>query len=54
MLCHKDMTFCLRECGNMDCARNLDNIPLREDGSYDTIFPVAMSGFGDCEKWKEG
>jgi hypothetical protein len=37
----------------MDCSRNLKHIPLTEDGEYDTVFPVAVSGFAHCEKFKE-
>ena len=37
-----DITFCTRECGNMQCKKNLKNYPT-EGTMY-----VFMSDFKDC------
>lgn len=42
----RDITYCCRTCGNMECKRNQKHIP--EDAKY-----VSMSDFNDCEDYKE-
>ena len=41
-----DITYCSRECSNVECKRNKKHIP--EDVKY-----VSMSDFfGDCSEWR--
>lgn len=42
-----DITFCARECGNMECKRNLKNYP-----SEGTMY-CSMANFIDCKEYKE-
>lgn len=46
MMCYKDMTFCVRECTNMECKRNIKHVP------DDVLEPICMAKFMDCEKWR--
>lgn len=43
---YNDITYCSRECANMECKRNQKHIP--KDWEI-----VSMAGFADCENWKE-
>lgn len=36
MITYKDMTFCAAKCGNKDCHRNTANIPIDDEGCFDT------------------
>lgn len=46
MDCYKGMTFCYRECANMECERNIKHVP---EG---VLEPICMAEFMDCEKYK--
>ena len=46
MDCYKGMTFCYRECTNMECKRNIKHVP------DDVLEPICMAEFMDCEKWR--
>ena len=43
--CWKDITYCARECSNMECVRNQKHLP--EDVKY-----VSISDFSDCSEWR--
>ena len=43
---YNDITYCSKECANMECKRNQKHIP--KDWEI-----VSMAGFTDCENWKE-
>lgn len=45
---YKDMTFCMRICGNLKCNRNA--LYTQEN---DTGLPVAWSEFKDCDDFEE-
>lgn len=40
-----DITYCTRECGNMECERNIAH-------TRDIYTPLWFSDFKDCERWK--
>jgi len=42
-----DITYCSRECANMECKRNLKNYP-KEGTLY-----ASMCDFKDCKEYKE-
>ena len=42
-----DITYCTRDCGNMECKRNIKNYP--KEGCY----YVWMCDFKDCKEWSE-
>lgn len=44
---YNDMTYCSRECSNMECKRNREHLP------YEINYFVSMAEFKDCENWKE-
>lgn len=44
-MAYSDITFCSRECSNMECKRNQKH--LSEDVKY-----VSISDFSDCSKWR--
>jgi hypothetical protein len=47
MMPSTDITFCARECGNMECERNRENLP------YEINYFVSMADFKDCKEWRE-
>lgn len=49
MICYKDMTFCSRDCANMACKRNKQNI---DKAPHLEWLPIAYSNFKSCEKFK--
>ena len=42
-----DITYCTRECGNMECKSNKEH---RKD-VYD-VYVAYHSGFKDCKEWR--
>ena len=38
-----DITYCIRDCGNMECKRNKEHI------KNDWVF---MATFPECKEWK--
>lgn len=40
-----DITYCTRECGNMECKRNREHLPYENK-------EVWMSFFNECKEWK--
>lgn len=46
MDCYKGMTFCVRDCTNMKCDRNIKHVP---EG---VLEPICMAEFMDCEDWR--
>lgn len=55
MICYKDMTFCVAECGELKCPRNLtDQVKADAEawwGSKDA--PIAVSDFRlECDMYK--
>ena len=43
---YNDITYCSRECANMECKRNQKHLP---QGAK----IVSMAEFKDCENWRE-
>lgn len=43
---YNDITYCSRECANMECKRNQKHLPKGAK-------IVSMAEFTDCENWKE-
>lgn len=41
-----DITYCIRECGNMECKRNKANLP-------ETFGFFWQSDFKDCKEWRK-
>jgi hypothetical protein len=41
-----DITYCTRDCGNMECERNIEHTK----GVY---APLWFSDFKDCKEYKE-
>lgn len=41
-----DITYCTRECGNMECKRNKEHI---KNDKNDWVF---MATFPNCKEWK--
>lgn len=47
-----DITYCTRECGNMECKRNVTK--FWEDIPTKGLIPfVSMTSFDDCKEWGE-
>lgn len=40
-----DITYCIRDCGNMECKRNKQHLPYENK-------EVWMSFFKACKEWK--
>ena len=40
-----DITYCTRDCGNMECNRNKEHLFFYEF--------TWMASFDDCKEWKE-
>ena len=46
-----DITYCTRECGNMECKRNVTK--LWEEIPIKGVIPfVSMTSFDDCKEWR--
>lgn len=43
---YNDITYCSRECANMECKRNQKHLPKG-------VKIISMAEFTDCENWKE-
>ena len=43
---YNDITYCSRECANMECKRNQKHLPKGPK-------IISMAEFKDCENWKE-
>ena len=43
---YNDITYCSRECANIECKRNQKHLPKGAK-------IVSMAEFTDCENWKE-
>lgn len=43
---YNDITYCSRECANMECKRNQKNLPKGP-------IIISMAEFTDCENWEE-
>ena len=43
---YNDITYCSRECANMECKRNQKHLPKSPK-------IISMAEFADCENWKE-
>ena len=43
---YNDITYCSRECANVECKRNQKHLPKGAK-------LVSMAEFTDCENWKE-
>lgn len=41
-----DITYCARECGNMECERNLKNVTIY-------VGYMSMCSFDDCKEWRK-
>lgn len=41
-----DITYCVRQCSNMQCERNIKHLEGIEVN-------VSMASFGDCEEWRD-
>ena len=48
MITYNDTTYCVRECNNMDCKRNMKHI----EGLDTKGLPVSMAIFDKCEYYK--
>jgi hypothetical protein len=40
-----DITYCIRNCGNMECERNKEH-------TKDAYVPLWFSDFKDCKEWR--
>lgn len=49
MFCYRDMTFCTRDCWNMECKRNAKKVDLE---NLDTDLPVCVDEFKNCKDWR--
>ena len=45
---YNDITYCSRECANMECKRNQKHLP-----KTGKIIIISMAEFTDCEKWRK-
>ncbi len=55
MICFRDMTFCSRECANVECHRNFTpevQAAARKWWGNDGA-PVAFASFDDCPIYQE-
>lgn len=43
---YKDTTYCVRECNNMDCKRNMKHLE-----GLDIKVPLSQASFEECEEW---
>lgn len=48
MITYNDITYCVRQCSNMQCKRNIKHL----DG-LDIKLPISQASFDNCEKWRE-
>lgn len=49
MITYKDITYCVRQCSNMKCDRNIKHIK-----EFDVLQAfVSMASFDKCENWRE-
>lgn len=46
MIVYRDMSFCMRDCGNIECKRNKTHIP------WENELPVSYLRCLDCINWK--
>lgn len=46
MICYKDRTFCMRDCGRIECRRNKAAIP------WENQLPVCYMRGDDCTNWE--
>ncbi|MBR6613198.1 MAG: hypothetical protein IKK84_00335 [Clostridia bacterium] len=46
-----DITYCTRECGNVECKRNVKM--LMENQYTWKCVNVSMTSFEDCKEWRE-
>ena len=45
-----DITYCTRECGNMECKRNKKTLQILEE---ERTFYISMCDFKDCKEWRK-
>lgn len=47
MPCYNDITYCVRQCSNTQCKRNIKHLER-----IDIKVPLSQAYFEDCEKWR--
>lgn len=51
MICYKDTTFCSKEdCENLECKRNMKNIPWNEVPEYMCVSVCDWAGKLGCQE----
>lgn len=48
---YNDITYCSRECANMECRRNVKAL-MGKQYTWKCV-NVSMAEFTDCENWRE-
>ena len=50
----RDITYCAKECDDMECNRNKKHIDkiVSEDG-YKAVTAISWSEWIECDKWKQ-
>lgn len=48
MITFNDMTYCVRQCSNMQCKRNIKHLE-----GMDIRLPLSQAYFEECENWRE-
>ena len=46
-----DITYCVRDCGNMECKRNKEKLKNFEMGDFRTLY-ISQCSFDECKEWK--
>lgn len=50
----RDITYCVKECDDMECKRNKKHIEeIVSEGGYKAVAPISCSEWQTCEKWGE-
>lgn len=50
----RDITYCVKECDDMECKRNKKHIDkIKSEDGYEAVAPISFSEWIECDKWRE-